>query len=88
MTMPLVDLAKSGFIVFAVIMREKIHVRSRNALLNIRKYMSSTDIIRNFGRIRDIPHLKCVLDLVSFWTGLSRTSLKICKHKRKRIFRF
>ena len=31
-----------------------LHVRSRNALHNITKYMSSTGIIRNFGRLRDI----------------------------------
>ena len=60
--------------------RVYIHVRSRNALLNITKYMR----FMNFGRYS----LKCVLELVastsnakvpskaSYSTGLSRTSSK------------
>ena len=31
-----------------------LHVRLRNALLTSRKYMSSTGIIRNFGRLRAV----------------------------------
>ena len=33
-----------------------LHLRLRNALLNITKYMSSTGIIRDFGRLWEIVH--------------------------------
>ena len=37
-----------------VLLLSCLHVRLRNGLLNMTKYMSSTDIIRNFGRLRAI----------------------------------